>query len=381
MRQASFVYTPRFKEYDLGPDHPLKPKRVVRAYELIRTCHLLEGTNVVLTSPIAATGEQLELVHDPAYVAAVRATSEGRPMPSPGKYGFGTPDNPIVNRMYETAALVAGATLAAAELVAEGRVSAAFNPAGGWHHAHRARAAGFCIFNDPAVAIAHLVKRCPGAKVAYIDIDAHHGDGVQEAFYDRRDVLTISLHETTSFLFPWRDGEVENCGEGEGEGYSVNLPLAPHTTDEVYLWAFREVVPPLLKAYQPDFVVSQLGTDTHRWDPLTHMQLTTHGYAAVVDEIAKLAPRWIATGGGGYDSTVVPRAWTLAWARMIEAEPPLNLPKSEVKYFVPGPTEKPVPLHDPEWEETDRRIVLAARKFAEESVRKIKERIFPVHGL
>ncbi len=379
MRQAAFIYTPRFAEYDLGPTHPLRPKRVTRTYELVRALHLLEDQDIHLVSPAPADEETLLLGHDPDFVEAVRATSEGRPMPTPSRYGFGTGDNPIVTGLYAAAALVAGGSVAAADLVVEGKVSVAFNPAGGWHHAHRARAAGFCIFNDPALAIARVLQRAPGARVAYLDIDAHHGDGVQEAFYDRADVLTISVHEGPRFLFPGT-GEVADLGEGEGTGYSVNLPLAPATTDEIYLWAFREAILPLLDAYRPDYLVSQLGVDTHFLDPLTHLALTTHGYLKIVDEIAARAPRWIATGGGGYELSVVPRAWTLVWARMLELDPPEFVPKRYARYFG-GSAEHPVPLHDPTRPQLDRAATKTARAFAEESLRKVKQLLFPLHGL
>ena len=380
MQKASFIYSPRFKEFDLGPDHPLQAKRVVRTYELTRACHFLEGENVVLSRPTPAREDDLALVHTPEYIEAVRATNEGRPMPNPARFGFGTVDNPIVTGMYGTSALVAGASVMAADLVADGTVSVAFNPGGGWHHAHRDHAAGFCIFNDPAIACAHLIQRCgEGAKVAYLDIDAHHGDGVQEAFYDRRDVLTISVHESGRWLFPGT-GEVGEIGTGEGEGYSVNVPLAPYTTDEIYLWAFRETVIPLLEAFQPDFVVTQLGVDTHCLDPLTHMMLTTHGYLKVIDLIAKHAPRWVAIGGGGYEITVVPRAWTLAWARMIEAEAPEYIPEKQAKHYHRD-AEGRAPLHDPRQPELESKLVQSARAFAEITVTRVRERVFPYHGI
>jgi acetoin utilization protein AcuC len=379
MRQAAFVYAPRFKEYDLGPSHPMRPLRVVRTYELVRACHLLEGDNIVFASPSLADEDQIALIHSQEYIDAVRAPSEGRPMPRPAEFGFGTVDNPIVRGLYQASALIVGGSVQAVDLVVDGKVSAAFNPAGGLHHAHHARAAGFCVFNDLAIAIAHLLRRCgDGVKVAYVDIDAHHGDGVQEAFYSRRDVLTISVHESGRFLFPGT-GYPDEIGEGEGAGFSVNLPLAPNTTDEVYLWAFREAVLPILEAFGPDFVVTQLGADTHYRDPLTHMCLTTHGYASVVDEIAARAPRWIATGGGGYDVTVVPRAWTLAFARMAEVEAPEHIPSSEADPY--RILDGPPPLHDQHGPKVSERQLAAARHFAEEVVKELQERVFPYHGL
>ena len=166
-----------------------------------------------------------------------------------------------------------------------------------------------------------------GKRVAYIDIDAHHGDGVQKALYETNQVLTISLHETGYTLFPGTGFEYE-IGEGEGEGYSVNLPFPPFTEDEVYLWAFEEVVPELIHAFQPDVVVTQLGVDTFYDDPLTNLRLSILGYEKVLRRIKNLAPRWVALGGGGYDVSDVARAWTLAWAVMNGIELSDELPKS-----------------------------------------------------
>ncbi|UCC67096.1 MAG: acetoin utilization protein AcuC [Armatimonadota bacterium] len=378
MPGAALVYTPRFNDYDLGPSHPLKPARVLRTYELIRACGLLEGSDISLVQPSAAGEEVLALVHSQEYIEAVRAPVEGRPLRNPLKFGLGTVDNPIVDGMYEATAIVVGASVAAADAVVDEKVSVAFNPSGGLHHGHRARAAGFCIFNDVAVAIAHVLQRCgEGVKVAYVDIDAHHGDGVQEAFYDRRDVLTISVHESGRYLFPGTGG-VDEIGEGEGEGFSVNVPLSPHTNDEVYVWAFREAVAPLLEAFEPDFLVTQLGVDTHYQDPLTHMCLTTRGYMSVVEELAQRAGRWIAVGGGGYDVTVVPRAWTLAFARMVGEEPPEHMPESEAGHY--RRDDKPAPLHDAGGPTVDEDWARVAREFAEQSVAEVKARVFPFHG-
>jgi acetoin utilization protein AcuC len=378
MRSAALIYTPRFGEYDLGPGHPLQPVRVVRAHSLIRACGILEAPGVAVIEPSAADESAIGLVHSQEFIEAVRAPSEGRRVRRPLEFGLGTIDNPIIEGMYDAAALVVGASLAAADVVIDGRAPVAFNPGGGLHHAHRARAAGFCVFNDAAVAIAYVLGKSNGSKAAYIDIDAHHGDGVQEAFYDRRDVLTISLHESGRYLFPGTGGVAE-IGEGEGEGFAVNVPLSPNTGDDVYTWVFREVVVPLLEAFKPDFVCTQLGVDTHYRDPLTHMACTTRGYMAVVDEIAQRAGRWIALGGGGYDVTVVPRAWTLAFARMAETEAPENIPDSEAGTY--ARSDEPVPLHDPAGPTVDEDWARVAREFAEESVAEVKRCVFPFHGL
>jgi acetoin utilization protein AcuC len=379
MSRTALVYTPKFGDYDLGASHPLRPSRVIRTYELIRACELLDAPSVAVEQPSAADEETLALMHSRDYIAAVRAPSEGRILQRPFDYGLGTIDNPIVEGMYEAGALVVGASLCAADLVYEEKADIAFNPGGGLHHAHRERASGFCVFNDVAIAIAYLLEKCgDGVKVAYVDIDAHHGDGVQEAFYGRRDVLTVSVHESGRYLFPTTGG-VEETGEGEGEGFSVNLPLSPYTGDEVYLWAFREAVIPILEAFSADFVVTQLGVDTHFQDPLTHLCCTTRGYMAVVAEIGERAERWIAAGGGGYDVTVVPRAWTLAFAHMAGAEPPEHVPESEAEHY--RRDDKPVPLHDAGGPKADDDWLRVTREFAEASVEEIKQRIFPYHGL
>lgn len=387
--RAALIYSPGFSQYDLGPSHPLKPIRVERTYELIRACRLLRGSKVSVAQPAVADEDTIALVHSRDYIDAVRAPSEGRLTRRLFEYGLGTIDTPIIEDMYEAAALIAGASVQAADLIIDGEVDVAFNPGGGLHHAHRARASGFCVFNDPAIAIAHVLKRCgDGVKVAYIDVDAHHGDGVQEAFYDRNDVLTISVHESGRYLFP-TTGSVDEIGTGEGEGFSVNLPLSPYTGDEVYVWAFKEIVPPLLEAYQPDFVCTQLGVDMHHQDPLTHLCCTTHGYMAVVDEIAARAPRWIAIGGGGYDVTVVPRAWTLAFGRMTGKKIPEFIPEEQAEYYRPtrrgsasaAGEAQGVPLHDANGPKLDDDWLRVSREFAEQSVREIKERAFPYHGL
>jgi acetoin utilization protein AcuC len=243
-------------------------------------------------------------------------------------YGLGPGDNPIFPGLFNWSLLVTGATLQAVDFVVDGKGEIAFNIAGGLHHAMRSRASGFCYMNDPVIGIMRLLSR--GKRVAYIDIDAHHGDGVQKAFYETKQVLTISLHETGYTLFPGTGFEVE-IGEGEGEGYSVNLPFPPFTGDEIYLWAFEEVVPELIHAFQPDVVVTQLGVDTFYDDPLTNLRLSIRGYEKVLKRIKDLAPRWVALGGGGYNISNVVRAWTLAWAVMNGIELKEELPESYLK--------------------------------------------------
>ena len=327
MRNATFISSPALWEHGFGGKHPLKPERLARTVELLEGYRAFDAPNVTRVESRMATEEELALFHTEDYVEAVRALSEGDASGvTAARFGFGPGDNPVFRGMYEASALKTGSGIQGAELLMDGACDVAFNVSGGLHHAHPARASGFCIFNDVAVAIHWLVER--GARVAYVDIDAHHGDGVQAAFSNTDQVLTLSLHQDGRTLFPG-SGFVDETGRGAGEGTSVNVPLPPHTDDETYLWAFRQVVPPIIRRFAPDVLVSQLGVDTHVRDPLTHLALTTEGHEALFKELAALTPgRWLACGGGGYNLDVVPRSWTLAFGVMSAQTFPDALPAS-----------------------------------------------------
>ena len=377
MDKATLVYSPRFAAYELSESHPLRPERLKLTFELMRAYGLFDSDSINWQEPHVAGTDLLLKVHSQEYVDIVRALGEGEAVAAPWRYGLDTPDNPVFPGMYEASALCVGGSVLAADLVMDGNSEVAFNIGGGLHHAHRDRAAGFCVFNDPAIAIAHLLEHAGGdAKVAYIDIDAHHGDGVQEAFYDSNRVLTISVHETGRYLFPGT-GSVEESGVNDGVGCSVNVPLAPHTDDETYLWAFREVVPPLVEAFAPDFIVSQLGADTHYRDPLTHLALTTSGFTEVVRIIKALPGKWIACGGGGYDLQVVPRAWTLAFEVMADLDLPDEIPGPAADHY-PGSNGR---LRDPDSVRAGRKLAASIRPAAERTVEQVKRLIFPRHGL
>jgi acetoin utilization protein AcuC len=308
--------------YDHGPEHPLRPDRVLLTWTLIEAYGLDRDANVRPLECRAATDAEIELVHTPDYVDATRRAGEGESGPW-GRFGYGPGDDPIFPRMHDAAAAVCGASIEAARAVLDGEVSHAFNAAGGLHHAMPARASGFCVYDDPAVAIRWMLERGM-QRVAYVDTDVHHGDGPQAIFYDDPRVLTISLHESGEYLFPGT-GFVGETGAGEAEGTKVNVPLLPGTDDEGWLTAFRAIVPPLVGEFRPNVLVSQLGCDTHATDPLAHLSLSTRAYreaAAALHALAHEAAdgRWIATGGGGYQwATVVPRAWTIAFAEMAGA--------------------------------------------------------------
>jgi len=387
------VYGHQFQEtvYDFGSFHPLQPVRVQLAVELMRAGGLLDVPGVRLEEPRPATRQELIAVHDPAYIDAVQTLGAAGSVVHElsdlaEDHGFAQSDNPVFHGMDQASALVAGGTIVAAEAIMSGRALHAFAPAGGLHHAHYSRAAGFCIYNDPAIAIAAVRSRY-GGRIAYIDVDAHHGDGVQEAFYRNASVLTISLHESGRYLFPGT-GFVHDLGDDAGYGYSVNVPLEPYTSDEPFLRAVEEVVVPLVRAYRPDLIVTECGCDSHWLDPLTHLATTTRLWPALARIFHDLAHevcdgRWLATGGGGYDLyNVVPRAWTLLFAGMVGADLPDELPEAFItlreKYSrQPMATtfldEEPVHM-SPE----RRRDVDAA---TDRTIRQIRELVFPLHGL
>ncbi len=301
-------------EYDFGPGHPLAPVRVELTMRLASALGVLTAPGVTVAAPAPATDAELELVHKPEYIAAVRRAGESGFDPELLLFGLGTADDPVFTGMHEASTLVTGATLAAARAVALGSAEHAASIAGGLHHAMADHASGFCVYNDPAIAIAALLDQGL-ERIAYVDIDVHHGDGVQAAFYNDPRVLTISLHEHPATLFPGTGRPSETGGPG-ADGYAVNVALPAGTRDAGWLRAFHAIVPPLLRAFEPQLLVSQHGCDTHWMDPLANLELTVDGQRAAHAAIHKLAHetaggRWLLTGGGGYELVqVVPRTWT-----------------------------------------------------------------------
>jgi acetoin utilization protein AcuC len=299
--------------YDMGVTHPMAPGRLEFTMALARDLDVVARPGVTVRAPNPAPDEVLQLVHDPAYVAAVRDAAERHAAPL-AEFGLGSQDNPVFDRMHEASALVAGGTVDAARAVRSGEAEHAVNLAGGLHHAMPAKASGFCVYNDAAVAIAWLLA--DGAqRVAYVDVDAHHGDGVEAAFYHDPRVLTVSLHESGYTAFPGT-GYPHESGHGAAEGTAVNVALPPGTGDAGWLRAFHAVVPPLVRAFEPQILLTQLGCDTHRLDPLAQLNLTVdahrHSYAALHQLAHDVAGgHWVAVGGGGYEIVqVVPRSWT-----------------------------------------------------------------------
>jgi len=374
--KTALIHSDQYTRFDYGPDHPLRMERLGLTWRLMEAYGLTTLAGAKVVAPEPADEAALARFHAGQYLEVLKAVSGGLHLPGAYRYGLGPGDNPIFPGLWEASCLAAGGSLLAARLVADGDVERAFHFAGGLHHAMPDRASGFCYVNDPVLAILALRER--GWRVCYVDIDAHHGDGVQFAFYADPNVLTISTHERGDRLFPGT-GFVEEHGEGAGQGYSVNVPLEPYTEDPVYHEAFEAVVPPLLGAFKPDVVVAQLGIDSHHTDPLTHLSLSVQGFARTVARIVELSPRLVALGGGGYDLTNVARAWTAAWAVMNGVELRPDLPASFADDMRSFDFRSPS-LWDPP-SEIPATIRGRAQEFAGRQVDAIRRSIFPVHGL
>ncbi|WP_420174518.1 acetoin utilization protein AcuC [Luteococcus sp. OSA5] len=307
--------------YSFGPEHPMGPDRVRLAIELAEHCDVLGRYDVV--EPMAASDALLHLVHSPDYV---RALQDGR---EHLELGIGGDDNPVVPGLPEVASRIAAATVTAADLVWSGRARRAVNVSGGLHHAMPSQAAGFCLLNDAAVAIAWLLEQ--GAqRVAYLDLDAHHGDGVERAFWDDPRVLTISVHETGLHLFPGT-GFAHEIGGPDAYGTAANVPLPPDACDLQWLRAMNAVVPPLLGAFRPQILISQHGADPHASDPLTHLQISMDAMAIAQRQVGAWAERyaggrWVAVGGGGYRRDAAARAWTHLLAEVADCPLDPSLP-------------------------------------------------------
>lgn len=375
-------------------DHPLKAIMGGLAVGLMQAYGLLDGPQVVVRGPRLATDTELTRVHDAAYVARVRELSVLAEARGTGfelqdvVYGLVPPDNPVFPGLHDAAATIAGGTTMAMLEVMSGRARHAFVPLAGMHHAKRARAHGFCVYNDPAVAIAAVRADYPEARIAVIDLDAHHGDGVQALFWNDPQVLAISLHESGRYLFPGT-GTVDDLGAGPGYGYTVNVPLEPFTDDETFARAFAAIVPPLLRAYRPDIILAQLGPDIHWTDPLTEMATTTNLCAPLASTLHALAHelcagRLVGIGGGSYQPfSVAPRAWTLHVAAFLERDRDLPdaLPDSWIEAVSALSTAVPRFLSDPPSPALPANQQLAITAATNRVLEHIRREVFPLYGI
>ena len=347
--QPLVIYGAASRDYDFGSHHPFTPRRFGPGIDLLEA---VGATS--FEAPVPATDDEIARVHDREYLAEVRMLSDYPD--AAAAMGFDGPDTPAFYGMHDAAATVVGGSLAAIDRILSGTQLHAFHPGGGLHHAFPARASGFCIYNDLAAVIRRA--RDAGHRVLYVDLDVHHGDGVEGIFWNDRDVLTLSFHETGLALFPG-SGFVEDLGGHEARGSAVNIPLEPGSSDASWLAAIELVVPQVAAAFRPTLLVSQHGSDSHALDPLAHLEVTTTAMdraARLLDRIAHehAGGRWLATGGGGYDVyRVVPRAWSLVWLAQAHRPVPVDTPvgwrerwSDEARRYHQGPP--PATMLDPD---------------------------------
>ncbi|WP_298446679.1 acetoin utilization protein AcuC [Gordonia sp. (in: high G+C Gram-positive bacteria)] len=323
---TAVIWSEEFLDYKWAYTHPMSPIRLALTMDLARGLGVLDGVDT--TPPLPVDDDILRTVHTQGYIDAVRAVGSGMASLSGPMlerlFGLGSEDNPVFAGMHEAGSMLVGGTLAAAQAVHSGAVQRAVNIGGGMHHAMRGHAAGFCIYNDAAIAIDWLLAQGYD-RIAYVDIDAHHGDGVQAQFEHDPRVMTVSVHQHPATLWPGTGWPTE-VGDGDAAGTSVNLALMPGTQDRLWLRAFHAVVPSVIAAFRPQIILTQIGVDSHRADPLTDLSLTVDGQAAAMRALRDLADkycegRWIAVGGGGYGViNVVPRAWTHLLATALDRD-------------------------------------------------------------
>jgi acetoin utilization protein AcuC len=381
-KDCVFIYSDDFQKYKFHDHHPFNQLRVKLTYDLLRTMNALDDSQII--SPRIATDDELALVHDRAYIEAVKEAGEGRlPEEIALNYGLGTEDTPIFPNMHEASALLVGSTLTAVDYVLSGKVKHALSLGGGLHHGFRGKASGFCIYNDSSVAIKYIQEKY-NLRVLYVDTDAHHGDGVQWTFYDDPNVCTFSIHETGRYLFPGT-GNVNERGQGKGYGFSFNIPVDAFTEDESWLDAYTQAFREIADFFKPDIILTQNGADSHYYDPLTHLSATMKIYR----EIPKLAHeiahqycegRWIAVGGGGYDIwRVVPRAWALIWLEMTEqSNISGNLPQEWIDKWQ---KHSPVPLPT-EWDDPEDLYPPIPRKaeITEKNAQTVEKALYPIRS-
>jgi acetoin utilization protein AcuC len=378
MMKTIFVFSGAMGHFDFGYDHPFKPERAIKTFDLCTRYGIMNHPWMTLLNPEPLDPNLLTLFHKPTLIQAIEKASRGEFEIEMLRFGLGTEDNPILPGIYEWSLRAAGGTHQAMESILTGQADAAFNPFGGFHHALPDQAEGFCYLNDIAVTLLDALKKIPGIRIAFIDCDAHHGNGVQAAFYEDPRVLFISLHETGRTLYPWSGSETE-IGSGKGKGFTVNVPLEPGTDDEVYTLAFEALVPPLVRSFGPDIIVAELGADTLISDPLTHLKLTNNGYQQVVRSIKNLCPKVLGLGGGGYDLYRTARCWTLAWAILNDVVP-VDEFAGLVGGMMFGPEMEVGSLYDYPYlsqGETKEKALQEVRRV----VTFIQDEVFPLHGI
>lgn len=371
-----FVYDSAMDEFSYPPSMPFNTSRTGLVKEMIESLGLLAGSDREQVEPRKLQRHELEKFHTPAYIDALIRAGQGHSDEDMIYMGMGPGDCPVFEGVYEYCRFAAGATVVAAEQIIADKASIAFNPSGGFHHAHADRASGFCYLNDVVLGIIKLTDA--NKRVAFLDVDVHHTDGVQEAFYDRNDVMTISLHQTGRTLFPGTGFEDE-IGNGRGKGFSVNMPMPPGTYDQAFIKAVDQVAIPLIKAFHPDVIVIELGTDALAGDPLAMLNLTNNVYADIIAELLNFDKPILATGGGGYNVKNTVRAWTLCWAAMCGDDqpnkelPPVGGVMLESNEWAGGLRDRVLVQDDSQKEAVD--------EIVDAVIETVKNNVFAIHGI
>ncbi|MFO7688463.1 MAG: acetoin utilization protein AcuC [Desulfobacterales bacterium] len=376
MKKPIFIYSHEFAKYSYPPGSMFVTQRAVKTRELLISLNLLGSECGEESVPAPATKRELQKFHSPRYLKALQQAAEGGLTREGRRMGLGTPDCPVFTDMFDYACLACGATLTGAELILSGETDIAFNPSGGFHHAKAEKASGFCYLNDLVLACMRFSK--DGKRVLYLDLDAHHGDGVQEAFYSSNKVMVISLHESGKTLWPGT-GYEDEIGADDGKGFNINIPLPFGICDDVYLKVFHDTVVPLIDAHAADIFVLQLGMDALAGDALAHLELTNNSHAEIINRILHYDKPILATGGGGYhvDNTV--RGWALAWKTMCR-----HGDESDFSVGMGG-----VMLQSLEWADGLRDRVLpmdekhcnSVRKSIQATIDSLSRNVFKYHGL
>jgi len=317
--RSAFIYSQKFAKFRAHKGYPWLFDRSEVTYQLCDKLQLFDHDSTEIHTPKPARTEALLSFHTKKYISLLKKANQGKPDEEWLRHGLGTTECPVFEGVYDYHALAAGATLLGAELIDQGEADVVFSPTGGFHHAGKDFAAGFCYINDIVLAIKKWLRR--RKRILYIDIDAHHGDQVQAAFYNTSKVMTVSFHEGGHTLFPFKTGFESEIGQGRGKGYSINVPLPENTCDEEFLWAFDRIFLPVARAFQPDVVVAVLGADVLFSDPFSSLQLTNISVSQALQTILQVSPKLLALGGGGYIRDNIARTWTLAWAIMNHQEP------------------------------------------------------------
>ncbi|WP_428911297.1 acetoin utilization protein AcuC [Niallia sp. Krafla_26] len=381
--ESVFIYSPELLNYKFNQHHPFNQLRIQVTLDLLEKVDAIQNRQII--SPRRATQEELLLIHDQDYVNAVTSAGHGNLSTEVAEnYGLGTEDTPIFFNMHEASSLLVGGTLTAADYVMSGKVRHALHLGGGLHHGFSGKASGFCIYNDSSVAIRYLQEKY-GARVLYIDTDAHHGDGVQWSFYDDPNVCTLSIHETGRYLFPGT-GNITERGQGQGYGFSFNVPVDAFTEDDSWLNCCKTAMIEVAEFFKPDVILTQNGADAHYYDPLTHLSVTMKSFKEIPKIAHEIAHqfcdgRWIAVGGGGYDIwRVVPRAWAYIWLEMTDNKSELSeLPSSWVNKWQPYTSDK-LPLR---WEDDEQLYPPIPRRaeISEKNKQTLEKSLYPIRSI